>query len=908
MKKFVSCLLVASMVFSPGASVLTFAEEVSSDVTVSESVDTTVNTDTETNETVTETETITETDTNDGESSDKKDESTKTEKDSVLSDDAGETEETVDSGIEVKKSEDKKVASVPATNTVNATDINGVKVSVVRKSDSRQMYRNADLAQVVSGLEPGTYDLTIESVPSGYFILKKLNEIEVVNQGSEDPFKIAIGTTETWVKVKDKTTGSELTGVKGDLINDNGYAVYNNVDFPIHTSSSQPLAPGSYVIHLTSVPDGYVIPDDKNISVEATTDPQTFWTEVGHTKINIHAVNDATDQDLTDVKVDLLDNRGNPVVSNVKLPFNVTTSDDADYIKAGTYKIHVRSVPAGYVPCDDVSISVKSIEKEQNFEIRLKKTSITVRAQDKDSKKELENVAVTIFDSEGAVIRKDTDLRYVGNYVAAGTYKLHVTHVPDGYALPKSDTIINVKVTDQKQTFIIDLDYTKIKVMAVDKETGNPVSVVRATLVNNNGHEIYKNQVVTKMSDHIIPGGYKIKIDSVPAGYIIPGAKEINIAQTSDLQTFKVELDFTKAKFKAVTKSGSDLSNVIATIYDPAGRTLVSNRELAYATTRIAPGQYRMHVNRAPAGYATPADKTVTLQNKADQQVFSIALDEIKTKVHYREKYTNNYIKQRVSMHFEDSNGAAVAIYDTTTGYKAINKVPAGTYKVVFDVVPGIYKTPATQYVTVRDSADLQEYTFTLELRYQILLATAKAGNKSITYSWNKIHGAEGYDIYIVRCGNDYSSKPSVTIKGNQNFTFRKEGLKNHKEYKAKVVAWHYVDGEKKAIATSPQVHSIVKNTMGDYVNAKSVTLKSKSKLTLKKNKTSKIKADVVKLKKSMTLFYKNHTAKLRYYSSNPAIASVSSKGKIKAKAKGKCKIYVLATNGVKKSIAVTVK
>ena len=47
---------------------------------------------------------------------------------------------------------------------------------------------------------------------------------------------------------------------------------------------------------------------------------------------------------------------------------------------------------------------------------------------------------------------------------------------------------------------------------------------------------------------------------------------------------------------------------------------------------------------------------------------------------------------------------------------------------------------------------------------------------------------------------------------------------------------------------------------------------------------------------------------KLKYVSSNKSVATVNSKGKITAKKKGKCVIYVYAKNGVSTKINVTVK
>ena len=68
------------------------------------------------------------------------------------------------------------------------------------------------------------------------------------------------------------------------------------------------------------------------------------------------------------------------------------------------------------------------------------------------------------------------------------------------------------------------------------------------------------------------------------------------------------------------------------------------------------------------------------------------------------------------------------------------------------------------------------------------------------------------------------------------------------------------------------------------------------------------IKAKISKIDKKKSLMKETHGAALRYCSSNSKIAKVSSKGKITAKAAGKCKVYVYAINGVRKTIRVTVK
>ena len=105
-------------------------------------------------------------------------------------------------------------------------------------------------------------------------------------------------------------------------------------------------------------------------------------------------------------------------------------------------------------------------------------------------------------------------------------------------------------------------------------------------------------------------------------------------------------------------------------------------------------------------------------------------------------------------------------------------------------------------------------------------------------------------------------------------------------------------------------MHAYTGNGTKKYTNAKSVSLKNvkKGKLTLKKGKAFKIKAKVNKVNKKKKLMPKSHAPTLRYMTSDKKIATVSSKGKIKAIAKGKCTIYAYAHNGITKKVTVTVK
>ena len=182
---------------------------------------------------------------------------------------------------------------------------------------------------------------------------------------------------------------------------------------------------------------------------------------------------------------------------------------------------------------------------------------------------------------------------------------------------------------------------------------------------------------------------------------------------------------------------------------------------------------------------------------------------------------------------------------------------------------------------------------------------TAK-GKSSLVLTWTTINGAEGYDIFFIKCGKE-SPKKVKTIKGNKTFKWTKKSLKKNKAYKAVVKAYVTKNGKKTYVRTSPMVHAYTSDGTSKCTNSKGVTV-TKAKVSLKAGKTYKVKASVTKLQKGKKLMPTGHAPKLRYVSSNKKIATVSKSGKVTAKSKGSCKVYVIAVNGASKAVSVTVK
>ena len=200
----------------------------------------------------------------------------------------------------------------------------------------------------------------------------------------------------------------------------------------------------------------------------------------------------------------------------------------------------------------------------------------------------------------------------------------------------------------------------------------------------------------------------------------------------------------------------------------------------------------------------------------------------------------------------------------------------------------------STYALTYQDTIQIQTYN-----DFHHLQLTAKADKTSQALSYKKIANVDGYLIYGAKCGEEMKKLAEVSAD-TTSYTVKK--LKQGTNYKYQVKAYRMIDGEQVIIMTSKVIHTITEGKK--YGNPTKVTANMSSvKLVEGKSKTVTFQVVLPKGKK-----LNEHTAVLRYESSNKEIATVNSKGKITARAKGTCYVYAYAQNGVYKRIKVTVQ
>ena len=221
-------------------------------------------------------------------------------------------------------------------------------------------------------------------------------------------------------------------------------------------------------------------------------------------------------------------------------------------------------------------------------------------------------------------------------------------------------------------------------------------------------------------------------------------------------------------------------------------------------------------------------------------------------------------------------------------------------------VGPGASAAAADRAITsLPDDVDPQGSVFGI-----LRLKSPKQTKSSVRIAWKQAGGAAKYIVYGNACGKRNKMKQLATVTGRK-MNFKQVAGKKVKKgtyYKFMVVA---LDKNDKVVSTSKMIHVATKG--GKVGNHRKVTAKAKagkkvkavSRIKLKKGKKLKLKTTLTPVSKKLKV--RKHVG-VRYESSNPGVATVTSKGRITARGKGKCSIYVYAQNGAYKIVKTTIR
>lgn len=160
----------------------------------------------------------------------------------------------------------------------------------------------------------------------------------------------------------------------------------------------------------------------------------------------------------------------------------------------------------------------------------------------------------------------------------------------------------------------------------------------------------------------------------------------------------------------------------------------------------------------------------------------------------------------------------------------------------------------------------------------KVKLINYAAGKKSVKNTWNRVKGAQGYEIHrAARAKGPY--KNVKTIKNGKTVAWTDKGLKEQQNYYYKVRAYRTVDDEKEYGKFSAAQNAAPTN----YPNwSYSISKKTKRTRTIKLTITNKSKARMTFTKDGM--YFKNRSAAKKWDAMTPEEQATASEKTLKAK------------------------
>ena len=586
------------------------------------------------------------------------------------------------------------------------------------------------------------------------------------------------------------------------------------------------------------------------------------------------------------------------------LPWNA--EEKLSLTEGGRYVVYARVTDkAGnqtIVNSDGVAVFKDSVVVDSSIDYtRTTKASVDAKVTlNGNTVASVRNGETTLTEGEDYTVSADK-ITFSGEYLdtlEAGTYKLTVAYHPQGVTEYKggdkpADSQIAVNVS--RQTANVKITGT------LDKEyDGQPADLAYTTNSNANIKVEYNVNETWQTEAPIHAGTYEVRVSVSENGDFTAASdtKAYTIRQREVVisgitakgkvydGTVDAELDYSKAVFAGAVK----------------GDSLTVSAEGTFADSNAAKGK-TVTITKPVLGGGSAGDYILADDGQQTSTTADISPKEITVTAGNKNKIAGK--ADPVLTYTAKGLVGKDTLSGITVRRKAGEKV--GIYPITVSQASGSnlnYRITFRKGIFTIEQADQSKLSgkAVYRLKLPIFFATGKAQKNSIVVSWRKYPGAAGYDVFWHYCDGSINYKKAGTVK-NGKLSMTHKNLKSNREYKYFVAAYKRVKGRKIYIAKSNEVHVAMKQAR--TTNAVSIKV-NRTTVILKPGKTFRLKCQLTGENRKKKLL--SHSSPYRYYTANSKIATVSQNGVIRAKAKGSCSIYILASNGVYKRVTVKVK
>ena len=482
------------------------------------------------------------------------------------------------------------------------------------------------------------YTLHEVSAPDGYCVAAD-QKFTVNADGSLTSVKLTDVSTKVQISKTTITGDSELEGAKLEVRDLSGNALDSwTSGKEAHMITAKLTAGQTYVLHETAAPNGYVVSNDIEFTVNADGTVTKVIMKDDTTKVEISKKAE-NGLPLSGAKMQLLDKDGKEVDA-------WTTDGKAHTLTAkltagATYTLHEVSAPAGYCVAADQTIVVGTDGKLQSFTMTDLTTKVSLTKYEITGEKEIPGAKLEVRDKNDNVLDSWTSTgkahEIVGVLVAGQTYVLHESVPADGYVVA-NDVEFTVNPDGTVTVVAMYDDTTKVEINKVT-EDDKPLSGAKMQIIDKAGTVV--DEWLTDGTAHVLTAQlisgqtYTLHEVSAPAGYVVSPDQQFTVNTDGSVTSVSMTDIATVVRVDKVDPDGKSLSGATLQILDKDENVLdewITDGTTHTLTAKLTAGQtYTLREAAAPAGYYTAADSTFTVN--LDGTPNAITLYNIKTKV-----------------------------------------------------------------------------------------------------------------------------------------------------------------------------------------------------------------------------------------------------------------------------------
>ena len=301
----------------------------------------------------------------------------------------------------------------------------------------------------------GNYTVKEKETPDGYKLDTEEHKVSVEYADAVTPVVIATLEVEDepnniFIQKIDSETEKTLPGAVLQLIDADGNIIeeWTTTDEESH-KISYISKPGTYILHEEKAPDGYLKADDIEINYEGGIIETPFVMKDVPIQAEIEKIDAKTEKSLPGATLQLID-------ADKKVVDEWTTDGKPHPLYAiakGTYTLHEKEVPDGYVCAEDMEIEIKETADTQEFVMEDDPIQAEIEKVDYENGDSLPGATLQLIDKDENIVDEwTTDGKPHSLYaIAKGTYTLHEKEVPNGYVRAKDMEIEIIETADIQQ-------------------------------------------------------------------------------------------------------------------------------------------------------------------------------------------------------------------------------------------------------------------------------------------------------------------------------------------------------------------------------------------------------------------------------------------------------------------------